>query len=150
MAAATHDLIASAKKINDNASCEADWRAACSRSYYAVFGASKTFHETLPSPGSLGATPSVGMHGSVISQLSNPTVSSSDIRLKSKKIGYILKSMYEKRIRSDYKLDQDVSLEDAMNALAECEQLSNLLAAPAAATSTPAGTSGLPHLKRIK
>ena len=150
MAAATSDLIASAKKINGNASCEADWRASCSRAYYAVFGASKTFHDTLPTPGTLGATSSAGVHGTVISQLNNPTVSSNDTRLKSKKIGYILKSMYEKRIRSDYKLDQDVKLEDALNALAECERLGSLLAAPATVTSTPDGTSGLPHLKRIK
>lgn len=84
-----------------SASDEAAYRAVCSRAYYGAYHAAKAFHDALASPGSVGTAR--GRHEQLISQLSNPTLSSQNKKhAKSIAIGKTLRSLVTTRVLADY------------------------------------------------
>jgi len=73
MSVQASDLLALAGTLASGV-CEAEWRCAVSRGYYAAFHACGDWHNALPMPGSnsgLGG----GMHQELINRLRNPDTS---------------------------------------------------------------------------
>lgn len=165
MAVTANELIPAVIDAEQRANNEADFRAVCSRSYYAIFQDGDGFHSSLPSHGIVPPSVNGGMHAKLIQQLINPSVSrSSPLFFKSMSIGYLMQSLYAKRIKADYDRSLDIDKPTATAALAEAMKIlatiQNALpptataAAPspaqqAAAVTAPAPITK-PSLTRIK
>lgn len=162
MAVSTSELMASAEAIDRSATEEADFRCACSRAYYAIFHDSDAFHQRLPTHGVVPKCTDGGMHATLIQQLINPSVPRGDLYFRSMSIGYLMKSLYAKRIKADYKREVDIDKTTATSAIAEAREIlvkirgeSDIPAATAtqpSARATPPEqcTTGRPTLTRIK
>jgi len=109
------ELIDCATAMSQSATDEAAYRAVCSRAYYGAFHAAKAFHDALPSPGTVGSAR--GRHEQLISQLSNPTVSSKNKKHgKSVAIGKTLRSLVTTRVLADYTITAAVDKATATSA----------------------------------
>lgn len=155
MTVTAHDLLASVKSVEKLAKCEADWRGLCGRAYYAIYQDGKAFHDSLPSPGKVGADSRAGMHADLIERLLNPSIARTNPDfLKSQIIGASMKTIYTSRVKADYHRGQTVDKSTASNSVLLASSVLSALAtlAPApAAVSTPAPEKGgRPTLTVIK
>ena len=122
MTVTSQEIIDSVEKNHTLSMNEADWRGICSRSYYAIYEDGKGFHEKLPAPGILRAESKGGMHRDLIEQLCKPGLKRSDPDfLKSMKIGYLMKTLHEQRIKSDYFRSKAIAKVDADNCIAQAK-----------------------------
>ena len=103
---------------------EAVHRTVIGKAYYAAYHDSVCWHMALSSPGSLTVNGSNGIHSQLFQRLSNPTEST--VRVASKKRGYALRALHEKRVSADYKLDETVSQSNASQALADAKLIISL------------------------
>lgn len=122
MTVTSQEIITSVEKNHTLSTNEADWRGVCSRSYYAIYEDGKAFHEKLPSPGTLRAESKGGMHRDLIEQLCKPSLKRVDPDfLRSMKIGYLMKTLHDQRIKSDYFRAQAIARIDADNCIAQAK-----------------------------
>ena len=98
---------------------EAHCRTAVSRAYYAAYHDSRAWCSTnLREMGS--ATATHGMHAIFQSELAHPSkANSAEFQRQSLRRGLLLRNLYALRIRADYLLTEDVSREDALQAIAD-------------------------------
>ena len=163
--AVTHaDLIEAAQVAESAAANEAEFRGVCSRAYYAIFQDGQAFHFGLPTQGNLPADFEGGMHARLIQQLITPGISRSDpLFFKSMSIGYLMKSLYAKRIKADYYRELDMDKPTAGTAISEATKIIAAIkdthppspTPPASATQPQSEESGTakssrPTLHRIK
>lgn len=122
MTVTSHEIIVSVEKNHAISVGEADWRGICSRSYYAIYEDGKDFHGKLSAPGILRADSKGGMHRDLIEQLCKPGLKRSDPDyLRSMKIGYLMKTLHEQRIKSDYFRFKAIAKVDADNCIAQAK-----------------------------
>ena len=138
MSVATADLLAAAKRIFDNGTTEADWRAVCSRGYYAVYHDIQAFADSLAAAGCPGQIPSgtkPGRHHLLYTGLKNPTIPKSDPRNRTSfKLGLMAQSLHSTRIKADYHPEKSIDQ-------AECNtQLTTAHNIPAVLMNQPVGT----------
>jgi hypothetical protein len=164
MTVTSKEIIDSIVKNHTLSINEADWRGVCSRSYYAIYEDGKGFHEQLPSPGTLRAESKGGMHRDLIEQLCMPTLKRSDPNfMKSMKIGYVMRTLHDQRIKADYFRAQPITRIDADNCIAQANgvlaELSGVQVLPPAVDRSPMQhpsvppypeKGGRPTLTRIK
>lgn len=123
MSITTKDLIDLAKNKVKSTTSEVDIRCVVGRAYYAAYHHANNFHDSLLSP---GVTPpnATGVHARLIHQLINPSIPHTDPdNLKSRSIGYILKGIHHLRKKSDYDIDDSITLNDASVAIADAERV---------------------------
>lgn len=86
-------------------------RSAVSRAYYGVY------HAALEYADSLGDIPVSACGGSTHKKLwafyKENLDSDRDLRMKLRKVGYVLKQLHELRVTADYRLQETISIEDA-------------------------------------
>lgn len=128
MTVTSQEIIVSVEKNHTLSTNEADWRGVCSRSYYAIYEDGKGFHERLSAPGILRAESKGGMHRDLIEQLCKPSLKRTDPDyLKSMKIGYLMRSLHDQRIKADYFRAQAIARIDADNCIAQAKGVLNEL-----------------------
>lgn len=144
MTVTSKEIIVSVEKNHTLSTNEADWRGVCSRTYYAIYEDGKGFHGQLSSPGILRAESKGGMHRDLIEQLCTPSLKRADPNfMKSMKIGYLMRTLHDQRIKADYFRDKPIARIDADNCIAQAigvlEALSGQSATPPVAerSSTP-------------
>jgi hypothetical protein len=99
---------------------EVELRASIGRSYYAAYHRSNDWHNALPSQGI--AEPGMGLHATLISCLTRPTVVGQK-KLQSMSIGYVLRVMKAARTRSDYDLKDTIDSGLAQTVAEQARQL---------------------------
>lgn len=114
------DYVECARALFDHTESEAQARAVVSRAYYGAYHAAKTYHDSLPSPGSV--TNAGGSHGQLISQLRHPGVSGKE-RFRSIAVGTLLMAAFAQRVNADYKLGETMIWDDATDALSKADQI---------------------------
>lgn len=113
MSISPSNLLLLSKAILATANSEVEFRNAIGRAYYATYHAAKTFHDSLSSPGEVPST-RTGIHLELAYRLSRPTIPSTDpLFKKSRTLGQDLNWLHEKRLKSDYRLNDTVTLADA-------------------------------------
>lgn len=123
MSVTASDIIALAKTLHGQQHSEAHHRAVVSRAYYAAYHDCYAWHVALPSPGTCGsATQASGVHDQLIASLTNPTVKGQDAT-KSRMRGYALKALKQMRVCADYRLAETVTDHDALQAIANSENI---------------------------
>lgn len=131
MSVTCSDLLFAAEQACLNASCEADWRGVCSRSYYAVFHDGKAFAESLEQDGYPGHAPAgtkPGMHHQLYTRLQHPTMPKADPRNRlSFKLGLMLKNLHSQRIKADYEPQKDVDEVTSRNSFVTAQNVLSLL-----------------------
>ncbi|MGY6273486.1 hypothetical protein ACXIUT_27780 [Achromobacter denitrificans] len=101
MSVTPNDMLQTGHKALGMADCEADYRNAVGRFYYAAHHHVKDFHNALPSPGR--NTSKHGSHDELCSQLVNPTIpKDSPDYTKSRQLGIMAKALLTHRIKADY------------------------------------------------
>lgn len=132
MSVASADLLAAAQRIFSNGTCEADWRAVCSRGYYAIYHDLQAFADSLAQaafPGHIPAGMRGGMHHQLYTSLQNPTVPKSDPRNRlSFKLGVMAKSLHSARIKADYEPALSVDQVEAQTNLTAAANVPALIA----------------------
>jgi len=95
--------------------CEADLRGSMSRLYYSAYHHARQFSEGLPSQGD-DSQAKGGVHARLYTALMNPSIPRDNEQfLKSKSLGYMLKVMHAQRVKADYIIDTEVSIQDAQS-----------------------------------
>ncbi len=108
MSSTPTDLLACAEAIAVKAACEANYRSAISRAYYAGYHAAYGFHDSLPVPGSANGVN--GSHEILVQQLYHPGVKNSAPEyLKSLALAKLLNQAKVLRTHSDYKLSAEIT-----------------------------------------
>ncbi len=108
MSSKPKDLLACAEAIAASAACEANYRSAISRAYYAGYHAAYGFHDALPVPGS--ANGASGMHEILVQQLYHPGIKPAVAEYsKSLALAKLLNQAKVLRTHSDYKLNLDIT-----------------------------------------
>lgn len=127
MAVSPLDFLQQAKQLANNAVADVDYRNAVGRAYYAAFHAADAFHSSLPQPGRLPAK-STGLHEQLFHRLINPTISATDSRHRvSRIVGHKARDFHRIRVQADYDLGQEMTGEDAANAIARAEEIIRLI-----------------------
>lgn len=110
-----------------SADCEARFRNIVGRAYYASYHRACEFHAALPDQ---GMTPSekVGSHRALSYSLENPTVSDSDLKKRSKQIGYLCRDLHSKRLDADYEIEKDVKKAFAEQSIEQARRIFELTA----------------------
>lgn len=138
MSVTCQDLTRTVKALHASASCEADWRAVCSRAYYSIYQDGRAFHDALSSPGALAADSGRGMHNDLFDRLKNPTLKRENpLHKVSKQLGYLMTAMHIARVKADYSRDQDVSAHDAATSAAQVDAVLEFIATGAAPAAQP-------------
>ena len=141
MSVASADLLAAAQRIFTAGSCEADWRAVCSRGYYAIYHDIKAFADSLTQaafPGHIPAGTRPGTHHQLYTGLQHPTVPKSDPRHRlSFKLGVMAQSMHSARIKADYEPTKTVDQLEAQTNLTTAQNVPALLANQQVGTPLP-------------
>ncbi|TCG08862.1 hypothetical protein BZM27_09430 [Paraburkholderia steynii] len=131
MSVTCQQLVQAAENFNKVASCEADWRGVCNRSYYGVYHDAKAFWESLSAagfPGTLSPTSKGGRHTDLCERLANPDAPKTDPRRKqSRQIGAIMQNLLADRIKSDYYPNEDVDAVAAANSVTGAKNVLLLL-----------------------
>ncbi|PND34038.1 hypothetical protein C1I89_07255 [Achromobacter pulmonis] len=113
MSVSPTDLLMLGKRSLATHSCEADIRSSMSRLYYSAYHHGRLFAERLSSQGD-DTQARGGVHARLYTALMHPSVSRTSVQyMKSKSLGYILKAMHAQRIKADYFIDTEVSLQEA-------------------------------------
>lgn len=103
---------------------EVECRTVISRAYYAAYHDSTQWHESLPVQGHVLTGKPLGMHALLAEQLVNPdTTLAPDQNLKSRKRGYALRSLHQKRVVADYRLQDGVTAAQAHQAIADARTI---------------------------
>ncbi|WP_186200671.1 hypothetical protein [Burkholderia gladioli] len=105
MSATPEELMICAEKLLGNADTEADYRAMCSRAYYAAYHATYAFHKALAVPGSV--VRASGSHEQLVSQLLNPGVKDANAP-RSRALGKNMLGLLATRIEADYHLQASI------------------------------------------
>ncbi|ENH6337783.1 hypothetical protein ABWH74_001079 [Burkholderia vietnamiensis] len=114
MSASPEDLMACAEAMLPMAKADPEWRAVCSRAYYAAYQATRAFHAALATPGAVGNA--TGRHQQLIAQLLSPGISPNNKKHAiSKALGKTMLPLLDARIRSDYDIHLDVNQVLAIN-----------------------------------
>ncbi|NYT77314.1 hypothetical protein H0A71_09950 [Alcaligenaceae bacterium] len=58
--------------------------------------------------------------------LSTPTVSNSELKIKSRQIGYICRDLHAKRVLADYRLAESFAYQDAQQAMQQAKKIYEL------------------------
>ncbi|MBC8730031.1 hypothetical protein [Paraburkholderia sp. UCT2] len=141
MSVTSTDLLATAQRIFDTGSTEADWRATCSRAYYAVYHDGQAFADSLAKaayPGTIPANTPPGMHHRLYTGLKNPTVPKTDARNKqSFKLGLMLENLHAARIDADYEPGKAVTRREAQGSMTTAKNVPNVLLGQTVGTPLP-------------
>lgn len=139
MSVVSADLLAAAQRIFDSGTCEADWRAVCSRSYYAVYHDIQAFADSLAQAAYPGnATGGKGMHHQLYVGLQHPTVPKGDPRNRlSFKLGLMAQGMHSARMKADYEPTQAIDQIEAQTNLTTAHNIPVLLANGQVGTPLP-------------
>lgn len=121
MPISAEDILSLASSTLEAADTECKLRMIVGRAYYAVYHRAYDFHCGLPQPGA--PAPRGGVHEVLWHALTNPTISDSDQKIKSRKVGYLGKDLHLKRVIADYRRELTVTRIDAEHALAQAERL---------------------------
>ena len=117
-------LLCAQRAMSINDAGEAEFRACISRAYYAAYHDSKSWHQQLPAPGSVGTTTHhMGVHETLVLQLQNPTTIRDELKLMSRRRGYLLKDLRNRRNTADYELDSSVGDHMASQAVSDSEAI---------------------------
>lgn len=95
---------------------EAQHRAVVSRSYYSAYHHCSEFHNGLNSPGMEPQRDAGGIHERLIHRLIAPTCSEAN-KMRSKALGYQLRTLKIARVTADYQLSSHVAQLDAEGAI---------------------------------
>lgn len=106
-----------AERLLEQNQGEATSRTIVSRAYYGAYHLANDWHGNLPQPGIQLAD--VGQHKNFINQLEHPTVQDTNLANQSKSLGFQLKGLLLRRVKADYKLSEDMSEKEAVNATAK-------------------------------
>ena len=127
MAVSPLDFLQQAKQLANNAVADVDYRNAVGRAYYAAFHAANVFHSWLPQPGRLPAQ-TTGLHDQLFHRLINPTIPAADSRHRvSRIVGYKTRDFHRIRVQADYDLNQEMKIEDAINAISRAEEIVRII-----------------------
>lgn len=154
MSVTSADLLATSQQIFDAGASEADWRAVCSRSYYAIYHDGQAFHDSLVQSGCAGQMPPGTRHGrhhQLYTALKNPTVPRQDPRHKiSFKLGVMMQSLHSARVKADYEPLKSVDRIEAQVNLRTAHDVPTLLAGKPIGVPLPkfAGASTSPSSDR--
>ena len=97
--------------MNAQESSEIKLRCAISRAYYGTYHLALSYADTIALPAiSDCAGPT---HRKLSAFFEGSMDKDRAVRLRLKKIGYVLKQLHESRVTADYRLDESVSQEDA-------------------------------------
>mgnify|MGYP006277928831 FL=1 len=120
-------LLCAQRAMSINDAGEAEFRACISRAYYAAFHDSKKWHENLLAPGSMGTTNHpMGVHETLVVQLQNPTTIPDELKRRSKRRAYCLRALRDRRVEADYKLDLNVDVHMASQAVSDSDAILNI------------------------
>lgn len=112
--------------IQEPSTSEVNIRSSISRAYYSAYHSAHEFHNELSSP---GETPpkNYSIHQELIYRLTTPTIKSDTTQYKnSKKIGYMLKTLKDRRVQADYHLQLGITCDIAQLQLIESQKLIQL------------------------
>lgn len=92
--------------------CECSMRTSISRNYYAAYHEAKRYHDSLPLPGMLPSKAG-GIHAELANRLTFPApeIKDESIRRQSQDMGRFLKVLHQLRIRADYEIDEDITID---------------------------------------
>ena len=107
------------------ADCEARFRNVIGRAYYASYHKATAFHSALPDQG-IEPSEKVGVHRALSYALQNPTVSNTELRKKSRQIGYICRDLHGRRVDADYNIEKDIKKKDAEQSLEQARHIFEL------------------------
>ncbi|WP_186120638.1 hypothetical protein [Burkholderia gladioli] len=106
MSTNSEELMVCAESMAKIANNDAEFRAVCSRAYYAAFIGAREFHAALATPGSVGNAN--GTHQQLIAQLLAPGISAKNKKhATSKALGKSLIPLLKTRVDADYKIGLD-------------------------------------------
>ncbi|QCP50199.1 hypothetical protein FAZ95_14020 [Trinickia violacea] len=122
MSSTPRQLVDCAAAMLQGATDEPQFRAICSRAYYAAFHAANEFHNALPAPGSVGNAN--GRHEQLIAQLANPQISKNNKRYHvSQALSKSLRPLIAARVLADYEIHLSVDAATAASTVTGADTL---------------------------
>ena len=95
--------------------------------YSDAKGLDTTSPENLLAPGSMGTTNHpMGVHETLVVQLQNPTTIPDELKRRSKRRAYCLRALRDRRVEADYKLDLNVDVHMASQAVSDSDAILNI------------------------
>ena len=117
------ELLLLAEKLRQG-STEAEWRAAASRAYYAIYHHARAFHDSLPESGQPAPKGAGGDHVDLSHRLKNPAQSvNAKLTTQSRRIGIMLDNCRPTRHQADYEIRNAFSADQADELLAMAERI---------------------------
>ena len=117
------ELLALARKLRQGLT-EAEWRAAASRAYYAIYHHARAFHDSLPEQGQPAPRGAGGDHVDLSHRLKNPAPSvNAKLITHSRRIGYMLDNCRPTRHKADYEIRNAFSVDQVDELVAMAERI---------------------------
>lgn len=117
------ELLALARKLRQG-STEAEWRAAASRAYYAIYHHARAFHDSLPEQGQPAPRGAGGDHVDISHRLKNPASKvNAKLTTHSRRIGYMLDNCRPTRHKADYEIRNAFTVDQVDELVAMAERI---------------------------